>query len=58
MNVSIICPFLETTHESFSVPKYFDPDGFFRDCFDIIKEEGMKVEKNRVKVYKPQIKYL
>ena len=40
------------------MPKDFDGDTFFADCFGIIEGEGKKAEKVLLKVYKNQASYI
>jgi hypothetical protein len=47
-----------TTDVKFSLPKDFDGDTFFTDCFGIIAGDGRKAEKVLLKVYKNQDSYI
>lgn len=49
---------MSITNVEFSLPKDFDGDTFFADCFGIIEGEGKKAEKVLLKVYKNQASYI
>ena len=49
---------LSTTENRFELPKDFDGEAFFTDCFGIIAEEGMKAERVLIKVCKNQDSYI
>ena len=46
------------TDNSFHLPEDFNGEAFFSDCFGIIAEENIKVEKVLIKVYKKQDSYI
>lgn len=49
---------LEVLDTKFKLPKEFDPEGYFYNCFGIITDEDVDVEDVALKVYGNQVKYL
>ncbi len=46
------------TNNTFQLPKDFDGESFFADCFGIIAGDGAKAERVLIKVYKNQDSYI
>ena len=49
---------LELTNEKFSYPKDFDPAGWFHDCYGIVRDSEVPVEKVIVRAYGKESHYL
>ncbi|MBR5735997.1 MAG: WYL domain-containing protein [Bacteroidales bacterium] len=49
---------LEVTGEKFSYPKDFDPAGWFRDCYGIVRDPSEPVEKVVVRAFGKEVNYL
>lgn len=49
---------LEITDEKFDYPKDFDPTGWFRDCYGIIRDPEVPVEKVLIRAFGREVNYL
>ena len=49
---------LELTDEKFDYPKDFDPAGWFRDCYGIVRDPEVPVEKVLIRAFGREVNYL
>jgi predicted DNA-binding transcriptional regulator YafY len=49
---------LEVTDEKFDYPKDFDPAGWFRDCYGIVRDPEVPVEKVLIRAFGREVNYL
>ena len=49
---------LELTDEKFDYPKDFDPAGWFSDCYGIVRDPEVPVEKVVIRAFGREVNYL
>ena len=49
---------LEVTDEKYTYDNDFDPSGWFRDCYGIVRDPGVPVEKVVIRAYGKEVHYL
>ena len=49
---------LELTDEKFDYPKEFDPAGWFRECYGIVRDPAVPAEKIVIRAYGKEVHYL